>query len=236
TSGVVFAPLASYAYEPEGRLHAFCHAAPGQWHFMGVMLSAAGSLQWYRDTVAPNVDFGALTEEAKDILPGAEGLIFLPYLSGERTPHPDPLARGAFIGLTVRHTRPHMTRAVMEGVAFGLRDGFELIKNSEAGLINEVRVSGGGSKSPTWRQIMADVLHVPLIVTEAVEGAAYGAALLAGVGGGVWPDVKTATEATVTLGERVDPGPNTDAYEPIYQMYHDLYPMLKPAFRRLAEF
>ncbi|MCU0515024.1 MAG: xylulokinase, partial [Anaerolineae bacterium] len=119
TSGVVFAPLARYAYEPQGSLHAFCHAVPGQWHFMGVMLSAAGSLQWYRDTLAPEVSFDALVQEAAGIAPGAEGLFFLPYLSGERTPHPDPQARGAFIGLTARHTRAHMTRAVLEGVAFG---------------------------------------------------------------------------------------------------------------------
>jgi len=208
TSGVVFAPLASYAYEPEGRLHAFCHAVPGQWHFMGVMLSAAGSLQ--------------------------DGLLFLPYLTGERTPHPDPLARGAFVGLTARHTRAHMTRAVLEGVAFGLRDSFELIKASPAGMINEVRISGGGAKSPVWRQIMADVLGVPLIVTEALEGAAFGAALLAGVGGGVWPDVQAAAAEAVKTGERVEPGEAMARYEPVYQLYRDLYPMLKPAFDRQA--
>ncbi|MBN2306130.1 MAG: xylulokinase, partial [Anaerolineae bacterium] len=231
----VFAPLASYAYEPDGRLHAFCHAVPGQWHFMGVMLSAAGSLQWYRDTLAPGEDFGALTDAAGSIPPGSEGLIFLPYLTGERTPHPDPLARGAFVGLTARHTRDHMTRAVMEGVAFGLRDGFELIKASEAGIINEVRVSGGGAKSPVWRQILADVFNAPLVVSEAIEGAAYGAALLAGVGGGVWPDVKTAAQATVKLGERVEPGGNVSAYEAVYQLYRDLYPTLKGTFHALAD-
>ena len=234
TSGVVFAPLASYAYEPEGRLHAFCHAVPGQWHFMGVMLSAAGSLQWYRDTLAPGEDFGALTDEAAGIAPGAEGLIFLPYLTGERTPHPDPLARGAFVGLTARHTRAHMTRAVLEGVAFGLRDSFELIKNSDAGLINEVRASGGGARSPVWRQILADVFNTPLVVAEAIEGAAYGAALLAGVGGGVWPDVLSAAQQTVKLGERVEPGPNASAYEPVYRLYRDLYPTLKGAFHTLG--
>ena len=234
TSGVVFAPLASYAYEPDGRLHAFCHAVPGQWHFMGVMLSAAGSLQWYRDTLAPQEDFGKLTDEARNAPPGSEGLIFLPYLTGERTPHPDPLARGAFVGLTARHTRAHLTRAVLEGVAFGLRDSFELIKASPAGLIQEVRVSGGGAKSPLWRQILADVLGVPLVMAEAIEGAAYGAALLAGVGGGVWPDVQTAARAAVKLGERVEPDEAAGAYEGAYQLYRDLYPMLKPAFHRQA--
>ena len=235
TSGVVFAPLGSYAYEPDGRLHAFCHAVPGQWHFMGVMLSAAGSLQWYRDTLAPGEDFGVLTDEAAAVAPGCEGLIFLPYLTGERTPHPDPLARGAFVGLTARHNRAHMTRAVLEGVAFGLRDGFELIKNSEAGVITEVRVSGGGSKSPVWRQILADVFDVPLVVSEAVEGAAYGAALLAGVGGGVWSDVLAAARATVRLGERVEPGAGAAGYTPFYELYRDLYPMMKPAFDRIGD-
>ncbi len=234
TSGVAFAPLASYAYEPDGRLHAFCHAVPGQWHFMGVMLSAAGSLQWYRDTLAPGEDFGALTDEAGQAPPGCEGLLFLPYLTGERTPHPDPLARGAFVGLTARHTRAHLTRAVLEGVAFGLRDSFELIKASPAGLIHEVRVSGGGARSLLWRQIMADVLGVPLVVAEAIEGAAYGAALLAGVGGGVWPDVQTAAAAAVKTGARVEPGADAGAYEATYQLYRDLYPLLKPAFDRQA--
>ena len=234
TSGVVFAPLPSYAFEPDGRLHAFCHAVPGQWHFMGVMLSAAGSLQWYRDTLRPGEDFGPLTDEARDVKPGSDGLIFLPYLTGERTPHPDPLARGAFIGLTAVHTRPHLTRAVMEGVAFGLRDGFELIKASEAGRIDEVRVSGGGARSPVWRQILADVFNVPLVVVEALEGAAYGAALLAGVGSGVWPDVATAAEQTVKLGARVEPGEHAAAYDDIYRLYCELYPTLKPAFHTLA--
>jgi xylulokinase len=234
TSGVVFAPLAAYAYEPEGRLHAFCHAVPGQWHFMGVMLSAAGSLQWYRDTLAPNEEFGPLTDEAAGVPPGCEGVIFLPYLTGERTPHPDPLARGAFIGLTARHTRAHLTRAVMEGVAFGLRDGFELIKGSSAGLIHEVRASGGGARSPVWRQILADVFGVPLVVAEAIEGAAYGAALLAGVGGGVWPDVATAAQVAVKLGDRVEPGQDAGRYEGAYRTYRDLYPLLKPTFQTLA--
>ena len=183
TSGVVFAPLGSYAYEPDGRLHAFCHALPDQWHFMGVMLSAAGSLQWFRDTLAPGVNFDTLVNEASTIPAGSEGLLFLPYLTGERTPHPDPLARGAFVGLTSRHTRAHMVRALMEGVAFGLRDSFELIQATEAGKsIQQIRVSGGGSQSSFWRQIMADVFNFPLVTVDTAEGAAYGAALLAGLG------------------------------------------------------
>ncbi len=235
TSGVVFAPLGSYAYEPEGRLHAFCHAVPGQWHFMGVMLSAAGSLQWYRDTLAPDLSFDALTGEAESVPPGSDGLLFLPYLTGERTPHPDPLARGAFIGLTTRHTRGHLTRAVLEGVAFGLRDSFELIKQSEAGRrIDQVRVSGGGARSRLWRQIMADVLNAPLVTVEAPEGAAYGAALLAGVGAGIWPDVLTATES-IPLGEPAEPGPHVSVYDKVYAVYQSLYPTLQPTFPRLGE-
>ncbi|MFC1961090.1 FGGY-family carbohydrate kinase, partial [Chloroflexota bacterium] len=225
----------SYAYEPAGRLHAFCHAVPGQWHFMGVMLSAAGSLQWYRDTLAPDMSFDALTAEAEAVPAGSAGLQFLPYLSGERTPHPDPLARGAFIGLTTRHTRGHLTRAVLEGVAFGLRDSFELIKQSEAGrVIKQVRVSGGGAKSPLWRQIMADVFGESLVTVEAVEGAAYGAALLAGVGAGVWPDAIAATQA-IQLGKETPVGPDAAAYEQAYQIYRGLYPTLKDTFPKLAE-
>ncbi|HMD82410.1 MAG TPA: xylulokinase, partial [Anaerolineales bacterium] len=146
TSGVVFATTPSALIEPEGRLHAFCHAVPDMWHFMGVMLSAAGSLQWYRDALAPNMNFDDLLNEADSIPPGSEGLQFLPYLSGERTPHADPLARGAFIGLSLRHSRGHMTRAVLEGVAFGLKDSFTLIQNAGLGAITQVRASGGGTK------------------------------------------------------------------------------------------
>jgi xylulokinase len=234
TSGVVFAPLASYAYEPEGRLHAFCHAAPGQWHFMGVMLSAAGSLQWYRDTLAPGVGFDELLNEGVDIPPGSDGLMFLPYLTGERTPHPDPLARGAFVGLTVRHTRANLTRAVIEGVSFGLRDSFELIKQSEAGReIKQIRVSGGGAKNALWRQILADVLGAPLVTVEALEGAAYGAALLAGVGAGVWNSVQD-TAQLVQTGDEVTPGQNVAAYNDAYALYRELYPVLKDSFARLS--
>jgi xylulokinase len=233
TSGVVFAPLAQYAYEPEGRLHAFCHAVPGMWHFMGVMLSAAGSLQWYRDTIAPGQSFDALTAAAAEVPPGAEGLLFLPYLSGERTPHPDPLARGAFIGLTVRHTLAHMTRAVLEGVAFGLKDGFKLMEG--AGLAAgdmQIRVSGGGAKSPLWRQILADVIGAPLVTTSTTEGAAYGAALLAAVGAGVYPDVPAACAAAIQTGEPTTPQ-HPEAYEAAYATYSTLYPTLKETFARL---
>lgn len=233
TSGVVFAPLADYAYEPDGRLHAFCHAVPGMWHFMGVMLSAAGSLQWFRDTLAPGQSFDALTAAAADIPPGAEGLLYLPYLTGERTPHPDPLARGAFVGLTVRHTLAHMTRAVLEGVAFGLKDGFTLMES--AGLPADslqVRVSGGGAKSPLWRQILADVIGAPLVSTSTTEGAAYGAALLAAVGAGVYPDVPSACAATIQTGQPTAPQ-RPEAYIDAYATYQTLYPTLQSTFARL---
>src|SRR5579859_505007 len=163
TSGVVFAPTAEPLIEAEGRLHAFCHALPGRWHLMGVMLSAAGSLQWYRDTLAPGVPFEALVAEAAEAPAGSEGLLFLPYLAGERTPYPDPLARGAWVGLTARHRRAHLTRALLEGVAFGLRDGFALLRATGLGAAGEVRVSGGGARSRLWRQILASVLGVELV-------------------------------------------------------------------------
>jgi xylulokinase len=233
TSGVVFAATPEPFIEPEGRLHAFCHAVPGVWHLMGVMLSAAGSLRWYRDTLAPDLDYDDLLAPAADLPPGAEGLLFLPYLTGERTPHPDPLARGAFVGLTVRHTRAHMTRAVLEGVAFGLRDSFRLMQST--GLeIQQVRVSGGGAQSALWRQILADVLDTALVTVNTTEGAAYGAALLAGVGAGAWESVPAACKATIRVVERTDPRPEAVArYDELYSLYRDLYPALKPTFHAL---
>jgi len=234
TSGVVFATTPSALIEPEGRLHAFCHAVPGRWHFMGVMLSAAGSLQWYRDTLAPNDSFDDLLKEAESIPAGSEGLQFLPYLSGERTPHPDPLARGAFIGLTLRHSRAHLTRAVLEGVAFGLKDSFTLIQNAGLGEITQVRASGGGTKSALWRQIMASVLNAELVTVNTTEGGAYGAALLAGVGAGVWSDVAEACEACIRITGSTQPDPlDADAYREAYEVYRGLYPALKKSFGTL---
>lgn len=235
TSGVVFASTGEPFIEPEGRLHAFCHAAPGRWHLMGVMLSAAGSLRWYRDTLAAGADYDALLAPTAGIPPGSEGLLFLPYLTGERTPHPDPLARGAFVGLTVRHTQAHLTKAVLEGVAFGLRDSFELMKSVGLAEINQVRVSGGGAKSPLWRQILADVLNVELVTVNTTEGAAYGAALLAGVGAGAWPDVDAACHTCVTVTGSTAPQSGTAArYQPVYANYRRLYPTLKEMLHNLS--
>lgn len=234
TSGVVFATTPSALVEPEGRLHAFCHAVPGRWHFMGVMLSAAGSLQWHRDILAPGVSFDDLTAEAGAVTPGSEGLLFLPYLTGERTPHPDPLARGAWIGLTIRHSRPHLTRAVLEGVAFGIKDSFTLIQRAGLGDIQQVRVSGGGARSSLWRQILADVLNVELVTVNTTEGAAYGAALLAAVGAGLYNSVDDACQSAIQITGRTQPGPGAAAYAELYPLYQALYPALRDLFRAIG--
>jgi xylulokinase len=234
TSGVVFATTPAALIEPEGRLHAFCHAVPGMWHFMGVMLSAAGSLQWYRDTLASDLSFDELLREAEPVPAGSEGLQFLPYLSGERTPHPDPLARGAFIGLTLRHSRAHMTRAVLEGVAFGLKDSFTLIQNAGLGDITQVRASGGGTKGALWRQILASVLNAELVTVNTTEGAAYGAALLAGVGAGAWSDVPSACKTSVKItGSTLPDLAQVDVYERSYALFRELYPLLKSSFAKM---
>jgi xylulokinase len=235
TSGVIFASTKEPLYEPQGRLHAFCHAVPGLWHFMGVTLSAAGSLQWYRDTLAPGEGFDTLTAEAAAVPPGSEGLLFLPYLSGERTPYPDPAARGAFVGLTLRHGRGHLTRAVLEGVAFSMRDCFGLLKSAGLSPVREVRVAGGGAKSQLWRQICASALGVELVTVNSTEGAAYGAALLAAVGAGTFPDVPAACAAALSSTGRTPPEPAwAEAYERAHREYRALYPALKPGFDRQA--
>ena len=235
TSGVIFASTAQPLFEPQGRLHAFCHAVPATWHFMGVTLSAAGSLQWYRDTLAPKESFDALVAEAEGVPAGSEGLLFLPYLSGERTPHPDPLARGTFAGLTLRHQRGHLTRAVLEGVAFSMRDCFALLKEAGLGSVQEVRVAGGGAKSPLWRKICASVLGVELVTVNSTEGAAYGAALLAAVGEGVFASVPDACAATISITGRTPPEPSwSAAYDRLHAVYRGLYPALKTTFESLS--
>jgi xylulokinase len=235
TSGVVFAATKAPLIEPEGRLHAFCHAVPQQWHLMGVMLSAAGSLQWYRDTIAPQESFEDLIDEAAGATHGSDGLLFMPYLSGERTPYPDPLARAGWVGLTLRHGRAHMTRAVLEGVAFGIKDSFTLIQEAGLGEIQQVRISGGGAKSSLWKQIMADVLNIELVTVNTTEGAAFGAALLACVGCGVYDSVETACEQTVQVTGRTTPTSKSDIYQQLYPHYRTLYPALANEFSELAE-
>ena len=226
TSGVVFAALPEYRHEPGARLHAFCHAVPETWHAMGVMLSAAGSLQWLRAALG-GAPYDDLLAEAAAWEPGTEGLLFQPYLAGERTPHPDPDARGAFTGLTLRHDRGALVRAVLEGVAYGLRDSLELLRGlgveAEAG-----RVSGGGARSELWLRIVASALGLPLERTEAEEGAAYGAALLGAVAGGVFADAHEAVAACVRVRDRVDPDHAWQAaYDDGYSRYRELYPTLR---------
>jgi len=234
TSGVVFATTDGPAIEPEGRLHAFCHSVPGKWHLMGVMLSAAGSLRWHRDTFKPDLDWDTLLEPVTEIKPGSEGLFFLPYLTGERTPYPDPLARGAFVGLTVRHSFPHLTRAVLEGVSFGLRDSFELMKSSGLENITQVRVTGGGARSPIWRQILANVFNAEIVTVNTTEGAAYGAALLAATGAGEFDSVEAACGATIKVTGSTKPGKDAALYDEIYPIYRDLYPALSPTFNKIG--
>jgi xylulokinase len=230
TSGVIFAATDRPIFEPAGRVHAFCHAVPDRWHLMSVMLSAAGSLRWFRDTLAPDVPFGDLVETAVDIPAGSDGLFFLPYLTGERSPHPDPLARAGFIGLTVRHDRRHLTRAVLEGVAFGLRDGLDLMVGAGMAPPREIRASGGGTASPLWRQILADVLGAEIASVATTEGAAFGAAVLAAVGAGWFADVAGATAAWVTATVTASPGPDAPAYADRHAIYRGLYPALSPTF------
>jgi xylulokinase len=229
TSGVVFAALDRYAADAEGRVHAFCHAVPGAWHVMGVMLSAAGSLRWLRDTLGGDVDYTALLADAARWEPGAEGLFFAPYLAGERTPYPDPDARGAFIGLGLRHDRGALTRAVLEGVAFGLRDALDLVVEM-GGRPASGRVSGGGGRGSLWLEIVASVLDLPLEVTRADEGAAYGAALLGGVAAGVWGDAREAVESCVRVTRTIEPRADwVERYAELQPAFRRVYPALRAA-------
>jgi xylulokinase len=225
TSGVVFAALPSFASDPQARVHAFCHAVPDHWHAMGVMLSAAGSLQWFRDRLAPATSFADLVAEAEPWGPGAEGLLFAPYLAGERTPHADPSARAAFTGLELRHDRGALVRAVLEGVAFGLRDSLELVERL-GGPVDRARASGGGARG-LWLEIVASVLGLPIELTAVEEGSAYGAALLGGVAGGMFADVPDAVSRCVRVHTTVEPDPVwQSAYEDIYARFGALYPAL----------
>jgi xylulokinase len=235
TSGVVFAALPAYRPDEQARAHVFCHAVPGAWHAMGVMLSAAGSLQWLHDTIAPDVPFEALIAEADAWPPGAEGLVFLPYLQGERTPHADPNARGAFTGLQLRHDRGALVRAVLEGVAFGLRDSLDILRS--LGIeVSSARASGGGARSELWLRICASVLDVPIERTVAEEGSAFGAALLGGVAGGVFADVHEAVAATVHTKDVVEPDPESArVYGEQHQRYRALYPALRDLDRSTVE-
>jgi len=246
TSGVVFASCDGPLIDPEARLHSFCHAAPGKWHVMGVMLSAGGSLRWFRDTlggeeVASAKERGVdpyviLADELASLSePGCEGLIFLPYLMGERTPYPNPNAKGVLFGLTLRHRKCDLVRSVMEGVAYGMRDSLELVKS--LGIeIGQVRASGGGARSPLWRQIQADIYNSELVTVSVDEGPALGAALIAGVGAGIFEGVEDACERAITLATRTTPIPeNVKLYGSYYSVYKALYANLEGQFDRVSD-
>ena len=244
TSGVMFVHSNDVKIDPAGRLHTFCHAVRGKWHMMGVTLAAGGSLQWFRNALCQEVinqareqeidPYELLGHEASEVAAGAAGLFFLPYLAGERTPHADPNARGCFVGLTMTHGRGHLSRAIMEGVTYSLRDSLEIIRDLDV-PVKQIRVSGGGSKSPLWRQIQADVFGQNVVSTASDEGPGYGVALLAAVGAGAYKNIEEACEATIRL---VDETPvqakSKQVYDRAFPIYQGLYDSLKGDFQKIA--
>jgi len=244
TSGVVFAFADDVSTDPGGRVHTFCHSVPGKWHVMGVMLSAGGSLRWYRDALCPvEMEMGRetgtdpyeyITAEAAEVPIGSEGLLFLPYLTGERTPHKDPDAKGAFIGLSLRHTKAHMSRAVLEGVSYGMRDSLEIMRGMGV-PVSEVRCSGGGARSTLWRQMLADTGKAPMVTINVDEGPAYGAAILASVAAGMYKTVEEGCDAIIQEVSRLEPNKAAaDAYDPWFAEYQAAYGALAPRFKALA--
>jgi xylulokinase len=237
TSGVVFAATDRPALDAEGRLHTFCHAIPGRWHVMGVTQAAGLSLRWFRDQFGAGPNDGRdpyerLSEEASRVAPGCDGLLWTPYLMGERTPHLDPRARAALVGLTASHTRAHVIRAILEGVAFSLRDTFTIFSEMNVPVRN-IRLGGGGARSPLWRQIQADVYGKEVELVEAEEGAAYGAAILAGVGARLWPSVDEASSSAVRVAERVQPNARAlPVMNESYAAYQRVYPATQTIFGR----
>ena len=244
TSGVVFAHSDEVQYDPQGRLHTFCHAVRGKWHLMGVILSAGGSLQWYRNQLCQaevaearkkKIDpYELITASAAEAPVGSEGLYFLPYLTGERTPHADPHARAAWIGLSLRHGRPHLARSVIEGATYAMRDSLEIIQGLNV-PIKEVRLSGGGARSKFWRQLQADIYGQKVVTINAQEGPAYGVALLAAAGTGAYKGVVEACSATIRVVDRAMPTAKTrKAYDRLYPLYGQLYRSLKLDFASIA--
>lgn len=242
TSGVVFAASNSYRVEPNGLLHSFCHVIPGMWHLMGVMLAAGGSLRWFRDVFGKEEierskqgsqdPYQLLIAQAEETPAGCEGLIFLPYLSGERTPHNDPFARGVFFGISPRHQKGHFVRSVLEGVAFGLMDSLQLIKR--LGIDSkEIVLSGGGSRSEVWQRILTDIFDMPTVTTNSEEGAAFGAALLAGLGTELYQSPNDAIAKTIKTERRMVPKSNRIIYREIYPIFKSLYSSLKVEYEKM---
>jgi xylulokinase len=236
TSGVVFAATDLPAMDPKGRVHTFCHAVPGRWHVMGVTQAAGLSFRWFRDllrTASSDLTYDDLTREAATVPAGSDGVLWAPYLMGERTPHLDPNARGTLTGLAASHTRAHVSRAILEGVAFSLKDTFSLFTEMRV-PVRTVRLGGGGARSPLWRQIQADVYGHEVEILTAEEGAAYGAALLAGVGAKFWASVDEACDAVVKVQQRVRPDPSAVKTLAIqYENFQRLYPALRPLFAQM---
>lgn len=244
TSGVIFAYTAAPKLDPRGRIHTFCHAVPGKWHVMGVTQGAGLSLRWFRDHLAASeawyaratdVDpYELIIKEAEKITPGSNGLLFLPYLMGERTPHLDARARGMWFGLTAAHTRAHLIRSILEGVAFSLRDSLEIFKELEI-PVEQIRASGGGSRSFLWRQIQADVYGKELVTLRTSEGSAFGAALLAGVGAEIYSSVEESAQEAIQVRERLAPSPaNVRIYDRQYEVYRSVYPAVRELAHQLA--
>jgi xylulokinase len=244
TSGVMFVHSDEVKIDPQGRVHTFCHAVRGKWHMMGVNLSAGGSLQWFRNELckadmaqakkAGKEVYELLIREAESVRPGSDGLFFLPYLSGERTPHADPDARGCFVGLTLAHTRGHLIRAIMEGVTYAMRDSLEIIEGLGV-PVQQIRASGGGSRSPLWRQIQADVFGRKVVTINSEEGPAYGVALLAAVGAGAFKNIAEACKATIRVVKQTSVNRAAKAYyDRAFPEYQQLYRSLKDDFKRIA--
>lgn len=232
TSGVVFAHMDAVAYDPAGRVHTFCHAVRGKWHVMGVTQGAGLSLQWFRNQLTAGASYDDLTSEASASPAGAKGLFWLPYLMGERTPHLDSTCRAAWIGLTAAHTRADMTRSVLEGVCYSQKDCLDIIASLGCG-VERVRLSGGGAKSPFWKQLFADVFNKPVTVLETQEGSAYGAALLAMTGTGAFSNITEACQATVREVETVLPAVDANFYQRAHPIYQAMYPALKDSFQAI---
>ncbi len=244
TSGVVLAPSQTCQTDPEGRVHTFCHSVPNRWYLMGVVLSAGMSLRWYRDVVADSEraegdqsgrdPYDILTLLADQAPVGSEGLIFLPYLTGERTPHKDPYARGGFIGLTIRHQRSHLIRAVLEGITFAMRDSLEIIRSLGVD-IQEIRATGGGAKSTFWKQMQADIYGCEIATISSDQGPAFGAAIMAGVGTGVYASIPEACDAIISVVERTEPNmARMKEYNDYYEVYRALYPSIREACHTLS--